>query len=77
MVLESRGVPTIAVATEDFRHLADQCARDQQIPGARIAVVPHPIGGTALEILDEWAVGVVDEVLRLLGAGSTKGESPN
>jgi hypothetical protein len=58
------------VATDEFAELAREAARSQGLPGARIATVAHPIGGTSEEILRGRADAAVDAVLVLLtGAG--------
>jgi hypothetical protein len=60
------GVPTVVVASEAFGALARQVADELQTPDARVCVVPHPIGGTAEDRLEEWAESALDELLRLL-----------
>jgi hypothetical protein len=56
----------IAVASEAFVGLANQMATELSIPDARIAVVPHPIGGTPEASLLERADAAIDELIRLL-----------
>ena len=57
----------MAVASAAFAELASQLADDLRLPDARIAVVPHPIGGTDDATLHAWADAGVDELLRILG----------
>ena len=56
----------VAVASEAFSSLADQVASELSIPGARIAVVSHPIGGTPEPELVARADAAVDDLIRLL-----------
>jgi hypothetical protein len=53
------------VATESFARLAREEALAQGLAGARIAVVPHPIGGTKSSVLRARADAAVDEILAL------------
>ena len=53
------------VATAAFAELARQEAGAQGLPEARIAVVPHPIGGVAEVSLLERADAAVDEIVAL------------
>jgi len=55
----------VVVATRDFESLAREEARAQGLLDARIAVVPHPIGGVSADALRARADAVVDEVLDL------------
>ena len=66
MKLESSGIPTVVVATERFRGLADETAVSLGLPGSRIMSVPHPLGGTDEATVTGWADNAVEEVLRLL-----------
>ena len=56
----------VAIASEAFSSLASQMAAELSIPGARIAVVPHPIGGTPDALLNAWADAAIDDLMRLL-----------
>ena len=53
------------MATSAFERLAREEARAQGLPDARIAVVPHPLGGSSDEALLARADAAVDEVLAL------------
>jgi hypothetical protein len=55
----------VVVATTEFESLAREEARAQALPDARIAVVPHPIGGVSDDALRARADAVVDEVMDL------------
>jgi hypothetical protein len=63
-VLESRGVPTLAIASDEFAALARQVSADLSFPDARIVVVAHPIGGEPDEVLHRRAEGAIDELIR-------------
>ena len=56
----------MVVATSKFAALATQSAREVGLGGARIAVVPHPVGGMPREALAERAEQAVDEIVALL-----------
>lgn len=59
----------MVVATTSFAALARQVADSYGLPGARIAVVAHPLGGILeADVLDR-ADRVVDEVLALVTDG--------
>ena len=53
------------MATTSFLGLAEEEARAQGLARARIAVVPHPLGGVPDEALLARADAAVDEVLDL------------
>lgn len=55
----------MVVATEHFAALAREEARAQGLAGARIAVVPHPIGGTSRTLLLERADAALGELVGL------------
>ena len=55
----------MVVATESFARLARQEAEAQGVPGARVAVVPHPMGGTKRSMLESRADAVVDQIIGL------------
>jgi len=55
----------VVVATRHFAGLAREEASAQGLANARIAVVPHPIGGTARALLLEWADAALDEIIAL------------
>lgn len=54
------------IATKRFAGLARQAARGFGLAGARIAAVPHPIGGSDPALLRRWAAAALDEVIGLL-----------
>jgi hypothetical protein len=56
----------VVLATERFSALAVHAAQGFGLPGARIAVVPHPLGGTDPARVREWADAAVEPVLALL-----------
>ena len=66
MKLEGAGIPTVLVATDELRLLADQTAADLGLTGLRIVSVEHPIGGVPEAAILDRADAVVDEVLGLL-----------
>jgi len=41
------------------------------MPGTRIVVLEHPLGGTAPEVVESWADAAVDRIVALFtGAGA-------
>jgi len=56
----------VVVVTEPFVALAHHAAKAYDLPAARIAVVPHPLGGITATEVDERAAGAVASVLELL-----------
>jgi hypothetical protein len=64
--LEQRGLPTVVVTTTHFVDLTRRVAAGYGVEDARVAVFPHPLGGTDPEILRTWADAAVDEVIALL-----------
>ncbi len=70
MRLEAAGVPTVVVATSAFAALAHQTADAYGLPEARIAVVPHPLGGIATAEVRSKADEAVEVVLGLLTGGA-------
>ncbi len=63
------GRPTVLIATERFVDLARLAAQGQGLAEARVAIVPHPIGGTSQEQLELWARRATDQLVALLGGG--------
>jgi hypothetical protein len=58
------------MTTTKFERLTAQVAASFGFPDARIAVVDHPLGGTAEKVIVEWADASVEAVLGLLtGSG--------
>jgi len=64
--LEAAGLPTVVVATTAFAALAHQTADAYGLPGARIAVVAHPLGGITATEVTSRADEAVESVLALL-----------
>ena len=61
-------MPTVLIATEKFSQLARQAAAQSGLVDARLAVVPHPIGGVSEAELGRRADAVTEDVMnRLLG----------
>ena len=58
----------MVVATEHFAGLAREEASAQGLAGARIAVVPHPIGGVPRARLLERADAAVDGIVSLFSS---------
>jgi hypothetical protein len=64
--LEHLGVPTVVATTTGFVELTRRVASGFGLPEARIAVFPHPLGGTDDDTILTWADAAVDEIVALL-----------
>ena len=73
MKLEAAGRPTVVIATDRFASLALRAAGGYGLDAARIAVVPHPIGGATDDELRRVAVRAVGEVMGLLTGARAQG----
>lgn len=63
--LEHLGVPTVVATTTAFVELTRRVGAGFGLPEARIAVFPHPLGGTADDTILAWADAAVDEIVTL------------
>lgn len=62
-----RGIPALALVTEDFRAQADFVARSVGMPDAPRIVLPHPLAGTGaanLQAVAEQFAGQMVAALR-------------
>jgi hypothetical protein len=64
--LEHLGIPTVVATTTGFVELTRRVAAGFGLPEARIAVFPHPLGGTDDDTILAWADAAVDEIVALL-----------
>jgi hypothetical protein len=64
--LERSGTPTVVATTTRFVELTRRVAAGFGVPDARVAVFPHPLGGTDHDTIVAWADAAVDEVVALL-----------
>jgi hypothetical protein len=64
--LEQLGLPTVVATTTHFVDLTRRVAAGFGVPEARVAVFPHPLGGTDDATILAWADAAVDEVMALL-----------
>ena len=63
--MESRGVPTVMVCTDEFSLLGRNEAESLGIPYLPIALVPHPLGGQKPEQILEKADKALDQVVSI------------
>jgi hypothetical protein len=61
--LEKAGLPTVLTTTTRFERIARTLVTDFGLPTTRILVIPHPIGGTAPDLLHAWGEQAVDELI--------------
>jgi hypothetical protein len=64
--LEQLGLPTVVATTTHFVDLTRRVAAGFGVADARVAVFPHPLGGTDDATIRAWADGAVDDVIALL-----------
>lgn len=64
--LERAGVPAVVATTTHFVDLTRRVAAGFGLPDARIAVFPHPLGGTDHDTIRTWADAAVADVAALL-----------
>jgi hypothetical protein len=64
--LERAGVPAVVATTTHFVDLTRRVATGFGLPGARVAVFPHPLGGTDADTICAWADAAIPEVVALL-----------
>ncbi|MBM3672235.1 MAG: hypothetical protein FJW86_08675 [Actinobacteria bacterium] len=64
--LEQLGIPTVVATTTHFVDLTRRVAAGYGVPEARVAVFPHPLGGSDDDTILAWADAAVDEVISLL-----------
>ena len=64
--LEQLGLPTVVATTTHFVDLTRRVAAGFGVADARVAVFPHPLGGTDDATILAWADAAVDEVISLL-----------
>jgi hypothetical protein len=65
VTLEGLGTPTITVTTTAFEPIAREAAATLGFPGARLAVLPHPIGGIVEDDVRQRARGSIEQLLEL------------
>ena len=63
--LEEAGVLAIGVTTTAFEPISREAALTLGRPDARLAVVPHPLGGISDDAVRELAAGSVEQLLAL------------
>jgi len=66
IALERAGRPAVVATTTQFVDLTRRVAAGFGLPDARVAVFPHPLGGTDADTIRGWADAAVPEVLALL-----------
>jgi hypothetical protein len=76
-LLETLGVPTVVIGTDEFAELARLESRNRGLPGLPLALVPHPLGGIGKEEVLRKVDGAADVVARTLAKdASTSTEEP-
>lgn len=71
ILMEKRGIPSVAICTDALKASADAMARIQGAPGYRFAVVPHPVSSLDADGIAAHARLAAPQVLEILrGEGS-------
>ncbi|MFP6746712.1 MAG: hypothetical protein VCD66_03820 [Alphaproteobacteria bacterium] len=63
--MESHGIPTATVCSDEFYALAKAETQCLGMPGLPIAIVPHPVAKLSPDEVAALAQGTVDEIIRL------------
>lgn len=66
--LARRGIPSVALVTEDFWPQGDFVAQSLGMPDAPRVKLPHPVAGTGEANLARVADTVVDDIIKQLAA---------
>jgi hypothetical protein len=64
--METRGIPTVTICTNEFLQLGQSEAENLGMPSLPIAVVPHPLGGQKAEAIRQKAEATLDQVVMIL-----------
>lgn len=76
-MLETLGVPTVVIGTDEFAELARLESRNRGLAGLPLALVPHPLGGIGEDEVLRKVNGAADVVARALAKdAATSGEEP-
>jgi hypothetical protein len=67
--LEANGIPAVLLVSDPFAELAAYSAHTEALPGARIVVIEHPLGGVGPNAVTAKANESVETVLGLLSNG--------
>ncbi len=62
MSLETQGVPTAILCTEEFQALAHLRLEAVGLPAARIATIRHPLAGLAPEVVRARAADALSRI---------------
>ena len=66
--LESKGIPTAVIVTNEFAPMGEATAREQGYDGLPLVVVPHPFDWLAPAEVERIAEDIVDEIIHVLTA---------
>jgi hypothetical protein len=73
IALARRGIPVVALVTEDFWPQGNFVARAFGMPEVPRVELPHPVAGTGDEAMKRVAAAIVPRILQAL-RGQVKGE---
>jgi hypothetical protein len=66
IMMEKRGIPSVAICTDALRASADAMAQIQGVDGYRYAVVPHPVSSLSATEIEQHAKVAASQVLDIL-----------
>ena len=76
-MLETLGVPTVVIGTDEFAELARLESRNRGLAGLPLALVSHPLGGIGEDEVLRKVNGAADVVARALAKdAATSAEEP-
>ncbi len=77
MLLETQGIPTVVIGTDEFADLARLESRNRGLADLPLAVVSHPLGGIGEDEVLRKVDGAADLVARALAKdASSSAEDP-
>ena len=69
--MEDAGIPTVVVTTTAFLDLTNHVIDSFGLATARIACIPHPLGGISETEVDAKARALVEDLFRLFTTNPT------
>ena len=70
MTLENLGIPTVVICTGPFMDSAFVHSRAFGNEGFQPVDIPHPLGGLSLEVVNQRAASIYDQIVAALISGS-------
>ena len=75
--MESRGVPTVVIGTDEFTELARLESRNRGVAGLPLVMVPHPLGGIPeIDVLKKVDAAVAPVAAAITAGGAASAGRP-